>query len=301
MENKKRNKNKVIWLSVLILLICVIVSILFLTGVLNVFQPNDKGAISLIPDDTSQTDDNSNSSQTAEPPVTDPITNPGIEISDNKKIWNTNTSIEIFKIAYENGEQTITVNAEDNDYIIAPGTNNSYVFKLKNTGDVAIDYTVEIDAYFSNADITIPITARLCRYDGKWILGNKEKYSDVAALDKASDKATVGTGRFTYYTLDWEWPFESGNDEFDTLLGNTATEQDITFTIAIKTIATESENPYDESGLVSPPPQTGDSYNLTLWVTLAICSFIMLIFILFFKKDDDDDEEQRVHAEAEKF
>ena len=316
MDNKKRNKSKIIWLFVLILFICVAITTLALTDIMDIFLPNDQGAISLIPEDTSETQDaptddaedpttepstdsTSEPTTSTEPQATEPVRNPSIQIADDKTVWDTNTKIELFKISYENGEQVITVKSDDGDKVIAPGTENTYTFKLKNTGDVALDYKVEIEAYCTPADITIPITGRICRYDGSWVVGGKESYVSAAELNKASDSATIGAGKFTYYTLDWLWPFESGDDELDTLLGSMAKDQDLSFTIVIKTTATESSNPYDDSGIT--PPQTGDNSNLTLWFTLAIGSFIMLINLLFIKRDDDEDEEEkkRIKAEAE--
>lgn len=330
MAKPNNSKTKRIWLSVLILLVCVAVTTVVFISRLHGFLLNDEGAISLITEDTSQTDDSadnteeplstsnpatqaptteqeptSNSDDTAgtqtspstsaiTPQVKKPPRNPGFETSDENTVWSTNTQAEIFRISYENGEQIITVHSSDDDKVIAPGTENSYTFKLKNTGNVALDYTVEVDAYFTPADIEIPIAGRLNRYDGKWVVGSKDEYAKVPVLDAAEDKATLGAGKYTYYTLDWLWPFESGNDELDTMFGNLAVDQDLIFTIVIKTTATESSNPYDDSGIT--PPQTGDNTNLALWITLAVSSFAMMMFLLFYQNK----EKRRYNAEAEK-
>ena len=329
MAKPNNSKTKWIWLSVLILLVCVAATTIAFLSRLDVFLLDDEGAISLITENTLGTDDSTdeteatqgsgttatqaptteqeptnstNTSGTQEtdpatsttPQVTQPPRNPGFEASDDNTVWSTNTQVEIFRISYMNGEQVITVNSDNGDKIIAPGTENSYTFKLKNTGDVALDYTVEVDAYFTPADIEIPITGRLNRYDGKWVVGGKDEYAKVPVLDTAEDNGTLGAGKYTYYTLDWLWPFESGNDELDTMLGNLATEQDLIFTIVIKTTATESDNPYDDSGIT--PPQTGDNTNLALWITLAVSSFAMMIFLLFFQNK----EKRRYDAEADK-
>ena len=329
MAKPNNSKTKWIWLSVLILLVCVVATTIAFVSRLDSFLLDDEGAISLITEDTSGTDNSTdetedtqdtdtaatqaptteqeptnstNTSGTQEtdpatsttPQVTQPPRNPGFEASDDNTVWSTNTQVEIFRISYMNGEQVITVNSDNGDKIIAPGTENSYTFKLKNTGDVALDYTVEVDAYFTPADIEIPITGRLNRYDGKWVVGGKDEYAKVPVLDTAEDNGTLGAGKYTYYTLDWLWPFERGNDELDTMLGNLATEQDLIFTIVIKTTATESDNPYDDSGIT--PPQTGDNTNLALWITLAVSSFAMTIFLLFFQNK----EKRRYDAEADK-
>ena len=329
MSKPNNSKTKWIWLSVLILFVCVAATTIAFLSRLDSFLLDDEGAISLITGDTSGTDnstdkteDNKDSGTTATqtptteqeptsntdtsgtqetdpavsttPQVTQPPGNPGFEASDDNTVWSTNTQVEIFRISYLNGEQIITVNSDNSDKIIAPGTENSYTFKLKNTGDVALDYTVEVDAYFTPADIEIPITGRLNRYDGKWVAGGKDEYAKVPALDAAEDNGTLGAGKYTYYTLDWMWPFESGNDELDTMLGNLAAGQDLIFTIVIKTTATESDNPYDDSGIT--PPKTGDNLNLALWLTLAVGTFVMTLFLIFFQNK----EKRRYDAEADR-
>ena len=295
MAKPNNSKTKWIWLSVLILLVCVAATTIAFLSRLDSFLLDDEGAISLITEDTSQADDSTDETEDTQgsgSTATQPPKNPGFEASDDNTVWSTNTQVEIFRVSYVNGEQVITVNSGNGDKVIAPGTENSYTFKLKNTGNVALDYTVEIDAYFTPADIEIPITGRLNRYDGTWVIGGKDEYAKVPVLDTAEDNATLGAGKYTYYTLDWLWPFESGNDELDTMLGNLAVDQELTFTIVIKTTATESSNPYDDSGIT--PPQTGDNTNLTPWIVLAVSSFAMMIFLLFYQNK----EKRRDSAEA---
>lgn len=328
MAKPNNSKTKWIWLSVLILFVCVAATAIAFLSRLDSFLLDDEGAISLIAENASGTDDSideaedtqgsgitatqaptteqgstSNSdtagtqtdpsTSTTTPQVTQPPKNPGFAASDDNTVWSTNTQVEIFRISYVNGEQIITVNSDNGEKVIAPGTENSYTFKLKNTGNVALDYTVEIDAYFTPADTPIPITGRLNRYDGKWVVGGREEYATVSVLDVAKDNGTLGAGKYTYYTLDWLWPFESGNDELDTILGNLATEQDLTFTIVIKTTATESSDPYDDNGIT--PPQTGDNTDLILWIVLAVSSFSMMMFLLFYQNK----EKRRHSAEAD--
>lgn len=303
-----------IWLSVIILLVSVAATTIAYVSRLDNFLLDDVGAIDLlnngsnVTDDTKSTQDSENTvtqsptasekapesngnafetqgSYDAAPNITPPITNqpiePGFEVDDGTTVWSTNTRVEIFRVSYVNGENVITVNSNNGEKVIAPGTQNSYTFKLKNTGNVALDYIVEIDAYFTPANIDIPITGRLNRYDGKWVVGSKNEYVSVPTLDAAVDGASLGAGKYTYYTLDWQWLYESGNDELDTMLGDLAKNEDLIFTIVIKTTAVVSDNPNDDSGIT--PPQTSDNSNITLWSVIAIFSFIMMIFLIFYK------------------
>ena len=277
MQDSKNEKRKWIWLAVLFLFICIAISVVLIMSNLNHFLMDDTGAISLVEGE----DEGSSEGE-------DKV-NPNIQISDGEKVWGTYTEVELFKVSYENGEHDVTVVSSDGDPVIAPGTENSYTFKLKNTGDVALDYKVSVDAYMIPEDTLIPMSGRMNRYDGKWVVGSEAEYADVAALDKANDSATLGAGKYTYYTFDWLWPFESGNDELDTMLGDTAIEQELTFVLSITTVAEISSDPYDESGIT--PPKTGDNSNIILWSILAASSLFLILLLLPRRRKDEEQTE----------
>lgn len=291
MNKDKTSGSRWIWLSVLVLFICASLSAVILIDVLGLYLADDSGAIPLIPASVMPSADGDHGaasiqtvlagSQISQHGTASPM-NPGFEAGDDNTVWTTDTHVEIFRVSYENGEQVITVNSDDGDKVIAPGTENSYTFKLKNTGGVALDYTVSVDVYFTPEDISIPITGRISRYDGQWIAGDGNTYVGVTELDGAADKATLAADKYTYYTLDWIWPFESGNDEHDTLLGNMATEKDLTLTVVIKTTAAVNDNPGSGGGISAP--QTGDNVNVIVWLVLLILSFVSLTALVFAKK-----------------
>ena len=307
----KKNSSKLgyVLMSALLLFTCVAATTIALVTRINGFMLDDSGAIPLIPQTavTTDTEKSTESKPLANETTTAPETEapetkkpqqvqnakPGFEVEDSNTVWSTETQVEIFKISYENGEANITVMSSDGDKIIAPGTENSYIFKLKNTGNVALDYTVDVDAYVTPGDITLPVTARLNRYDGKWIVGGGKDYVDIPSLDTAYDSGVLGAGKYTYYTLDWQWPFENGNDEYDTLLGNLAAEgNDIMLTIVIKTTA---EADYTETG--SPgitPPQTGDISQETLWYIIGASSAVLFVISIVVQNS----EKRKKHAEA---
>ena len=309
---KITRKTLWIWSFAFVLLVCVVASGIVIASVLGGFLMDDEGAISLcdeqqtpisvpesgvqedepktsepssVPNDAEMQDPEAEDQQgtATVPPVSTQIRDPGqgnagFEAGDEHTVWTTDTKVEIFRVSYENGEQTVTVHSGNGQKIIAPGTENSYTFKLKNTGTTTLDYTVEIDAYFSHDDLEIPVKGRLNRYDGEWIVGGEEEYASVSVLDAAEDADTLGAGKYTYYTLDWVWPFESGDDGLDTMLGNLAVNEDLVFTIEIKTTASESDG---EGGGITPP-QTGDQ--TPLWITLAVLSALAMIILVVYRK-----------------
>lgn len=304
MARSEKHKHTSVWLSVVILLVCVAATSITYFNRLDGFLLDDDGAIALVPEASSKENNGVNGTESAQSSDTSSATapdssdipsfstasssnvattrEPGFTVGEETTVWSTSTGVELFRVSYENGEQVITVNSENGDKLIAPGTENSYTFKLKNTGNTAISYTVELEAYVTPSDMEIPINGRLNRYDGMWIVGGEDDYRAFSELDSANDKAILGVGKYTYYTLDWVWPFESGDDSSDTFFGNLATEEELTFTVIIKTTAKESYYPYDDSGLM--PPQTGDNSNLALWVAVAVVSLTVLLLTVGYRK-----------------
>ena len=190
----------------------------------------------------------------------------------------------------ENGEGKVFVQGADGNKVIAPGTGNSYTFKLKNTGTTPLNYLLNVDAFVTPGDVRIPVESRINRYDGEWIVGDKEQYVDVHTLDTAEDSAPLGAGKYTYYTLDWRWPFESGDDEYDTLLGNMAVEQDLTLTIIISTTAVADEEPTDPDDPDNPDrpgvdPEDPDKPKELYLNQSETCDFLDDIFFLSCKNE----------------
>jgi len=283
-ENKK-DKKKIIWLLALVLLVAVAATAIGVIDNLNDYLMGDEGAIGLVPEGTDgKGDGNGNGSGDDKGGNKDKV--PGYDVSSDGKSWGTTTEIAVFRVYYENGERKVTVESSDGDKLIAPGTENSFVFKLKNTGKVPLDFDVDVDAYFTPKNLSAELEGRLSRYDGKWVVGDKDSYGRVVELDAAQDTSSLGVGRYAYYTLDWMWPFEGGNDALDTYIGTQAVEREITFTIRIKTTATISEDTDCRQGLL---PKTGDNSNVVLWIAVAMAAFAMVVF-LFYKREDDEEE-----------
>jgi len=257
------------------------------------FLPSDEGAISLIPEKTDEVEKSpseaASDAQTVETKPGSTVYHPGFEASDGKQVWEQDTQVDIFRISYsEDGSEEITIKSNNGDKLIAPGSENSYTFKLKNTGDIAMDYELTVEAYVTPEEIYIPVEARIIRNDQTWVTGSGADYESISELDGTKDKYTLGAGRYSLYTLDWTWPFETGNDEWDTFLGNEAVKQDITLTIKIHTAATVSDDPNASGGML---PQTGDAANTTMYIMLMAGS-LLILFLLLFKREKEEEGEQ---------
>ena len=316
-KGKNTNKKKLIVLIVLCLLLClgIVISAAMLADRIGGLSDNDEEVISLVPESSDEEESskkqkdekeesvtneeaseeekeekNQNkeqSSKTAEESEESEI-HPGFEASDDEQVWTTDTRVAIFKLSYDNETEEYTVVSAGDDKVIAPGTENSYTFKFKNTGDVAIDYEMEVSAYVEPAEVKLPVNVKMNRYDGAHLVGNEEEWKTVDDLNGVTDYATLGVNRYAYYTLDWQWPFESGNDEYDTMLGDMAVEQDLILTIEIETLAVTSTDPSAGGGLV----QTGDANNWTQYVVmLAACGAALVLLVWVKRRKAQEDAE----------
>lgn len=286
--NKKSNK----WLTTLVLLlsICVsITSIIYLDCLTN-FLPSDVGALPIYANE----DLNQNQLDEQKPIANSNNENKelGFVVYDDNGTWEMQSTIEIFKISYENGEKVITVASDNEDKVIAPGTKNSYTFKLKNTSNVAMDYDLQVKTSVSPNNLEIPLEGKINRFDGKWIFGNKENYDVMNGFEMMSDSFTLGAGKFSYYTLDWQWPFD-GNDELDTYLGDLSADEEIVYTIEIHTVATASVDSNDDGGIQSTP-NTGDNSQILLYAIIGGVAFILILILIIKLKDEDEKDEKKL-------
>ena len=224
-----------------------------------------------------------------------PPSRPGVSryanawIHDDEKTWTLDTLVNIFHVSYPgNGGQPTVVSAYG-DKVIAPGTTGDYDFYIENNGTVSMDYTLtaEGEATFTQGgqEYTIPIQAKLSRYDGKYLAGSEETWEPLEALDGVSDKGVVAGKHFMKYTLRWQWAFEQENvaegDEYDTMLGNLAAEGgELRASIRLNVVAVEDPYPEYPGGL----PKTGDQRPVELAVAVMAGSSLGLVFLLVVKR-----------------
>ncbi len=140
----------------------------------------------------------------------------------------------------------ITVKSENSDNLVAPGTKSADGLSFSITGTPEVDVNVKIEVADTSADIFLlkgtypdmttsaddddftldadyyPIIYTLTKPDGSTVTGNLDKITNELNSDatyKVGDDLTDSLGNFK---LTWEWAFEQGQDEADTLLGDLA-------------------------------------------------------------------------------
>jgi len=238
-----------------------------------------------------------------------------LEVVDDVQAWNSETPVDLFRDSYND-----TAKSENGEKIIAPGTSNLYGFKVKNNGEVPLDYTVslEVNTYLGENGTysAIPLEWRLLTGDGTAV-SNWKGYNERTEVIRES---TLKPLHQDAYTVEWRWAFDRGGnaDEADTGMGNIAVNQPLGVNATIYIYAEQSAA-QDGSSPDAPPdtppdappgstqgsgtqpglwgiPQTGDSFNVILYVVLLAVSFFGLLILLAAgrkrRKDRENDRKE---------
>jgi hypothetical protein len=267
--NTKSSGRKKVSFALLVLLVAGLISTVLLASILNGLSNKEKKNYLSLDDDTS-----------GGAVASDPVSGEGDEGSqtDEGKLEIVH-SRKIFCSSYKNGQREVTVLSDDGKKVIAPGTSWNYSFTLKNTRQATLRYTIHTEAIIEglDKDLTLPVLSRFSGPNG-WLTSDGSNYTPVMELNGLAENGVLSPNTIADYKLSWEWPFESGDDEFDTWLGNEATDHDITLTIIIYVFARESTDSDEQGG--DPIPGTGDDFRIGFWLAAMIISLFAFVAVL---------------------
>lgn len=133
---------------------------------------------------------------------------------------NMNASMDVFAVSYVNGTGEITVQGAKGENVVAPGTELEHIIRFRNADKRAIDYEITPTVTFTTV-YRIPLMVRIIDPQGNYILGDAEHWVPIEQLDGFAYRGTLKRGQETEYVFQWKWPYESGDDAYDTLLGQT--------------------------------------------------------------------------------
>lgn len=321
-QNKKSNTRSFrIWGTAAVLLVFVILS-----GVVavNVFfsetENTHSDALVCITDKSALaaagavlSSDNSGTSAQGSNPANSPhsettASNPDkADISQSQNAWTTTAQIDVFNHGDSHVKTDGTGSANN---VIAPGTSHEYTFALQNSENSTVKYSLSITGA-NDSDYNIPIQLRITNSDGASLTGGD--WVELADFDEANDSGVLNSQSENQYTIEWKWEFETGSDDYDTFLGNTAVNEEIPCHINISVIAeydsdtdspdspekminneritnsettTNSEKTTDEvssspsaaQGIISLVT-TGDSRNAEILVSAAILALLTIIVL----------------------
>lgn len=124
-----------------------------------------------------------------------------IGVLENNKEWSQLGNIGIF------GRGTV----------LSPGMQGEYDFKVVNSNDFAVKFTMLISEDEHEAG-KIPLCYRL-RRGNTYLAGSAEADGWISGEILKDIDIQLGAGSEILYTLEWSWVYDGGNDELDTMIG----------------------------------------------------------------------------------
>lgn len=214
---------------------------------------------------------------------------------EEQSVWSTETPVDIFHRSYTNKDGEVSVVSGTKEKVIAPGTDGSYTFTLKNTGKRAVDYKVWIETKVSDGLSGKELNTKMTGKEG-WLLGGSDSWGKMEQLNQVSEACSLEAGKSTAYTISWQWPFEQEMDDYDTDLGNRAVDENLTYTVTIHTITTvNTEDNQSDSNVIKKlrSAKTGDTGNLIYWIVFAVVSLGVILFLVFKRKNERNNERKQ--------
>lgn len=138
---------------------------------------------------------------------------PEFEITDQNGVWRSQGPLVVF------------------DDLIKPGSKGEYKFIIRNESDADLSYGIRLSEYLDNINHDAEAFMLYRLKVGNIYIDNSDwhqvdyKYNNV--LDY--NEIIILPGSEQLMTLEWWWPFESGRDENDTLIGTTGGKLSVTF------------------------------------------------------------------------
>ena len=201
-------------------------------------------------------------------------------VRDDVRVWETDTRVDIFRASYTGADGAVTVNSDDGERLLAPGTEGSYRFTLENNGKLPLRYLLTFESWQEGAEEPLPVDVRIASERGDYLLGSAAKWADASQIGEARDEQELEAGKGLRYTLEWRWVFEEPDmDERDTALGDQTVAQPIVLGLRI---LTEAEQLGGESG----GGRAWSLVNLICTVlTLAVGGYELYFYL---RKHEDD-------------
>jgi len=155
------------------------------------------------------------------------------------------TEFELFSVNYVNESGDILVAGADGEKVIAPGTSVEYMFRLRNTEKIALDYRLSPNFAWTS-EHRFPIVFRMIGADGYYAIGDAKSWETVDDIGKRTEFGTLKTGETAEFIFIWKWDYE-GDDLLDTELGNLAMTENIGVSVGF-TLEAEANTEIENNG-----------------------------------------------------
>lgn len=183
--------------------------------------------------------------------------------------------LELFSVSYDGTGGELTVIGANGDEVVAPGTDVEYTLRLRNTDNVALDYDLTPVISFTS-EYELPLLIRMLDENNAYLIGDAKTWISPEDLGELHELGTLGKGEAVEYVFQWKWPFESGNDAYDTSLGDHAFGENVEITVSFSVHATANTDVPINGGFVDSGLL--DSIAIGALVLLLLVSILLLLF-----------------------
>lgn len=209
-----------------------------------------------------------------------------VVISDNQKVWNITSDIDVFNETFWNEDGNLYVENTKGKKVLAPGSKGSYSFKIHNAGEMTLNYTIDINAFLeiNNKKVElskIPLRIRIKDNDNNYYLGNEKSWVTLIELDNFLHENYLNSEDSDNYILEYSWLTQS--NQYDTLLGKMSKVNDISLVIQINTLSTSDS--LANEGIPVFKDFSNDGYSL--WIILILILVLMVLLgigIYYYRK-----------------
>ncbi len=190
--------------------------------------------------------------------------------------------LPLFSIQYTNANGDVVIQSANDDKILAPGAKSTYNILLRNADEYALDYELAPKVVFSTR-YQIPILVRMRVADGEYILGSEEEWATLQNLRELNKTGTLAKAEAIEYVFEWMWPYESGNDDFDTELGDQERNIGLEVTFAFHSVANTT---LEANGGWEGHPDMGKNIALAVAAAIFLASIITLTVVIIKKRKE---------------
>ena len=189
------------------------------------------------------------------------------------------TDVHIFSVHYQGADGETVIHSNNGDKVVAPGAQSSYVIRLRNADEYAIDYALEPKVVFSTRH-QIPLQVRMYDAQGKYLLGSESEWATLQDLRTLTHTGTLEKAEAAEFVFEWMWPYESGNDEHDTMLGNQDKDIGLEVSFAFHSVANTT---LEDNGGWDGHPDHGKNIVLA-FIALALLIGLIILIVYIIKK-----------------
>lgn len=187
-------------------------------------------------------------------------------------------TLSVFAMQYKNETGEITVKGNDGEKVIAPGTEIEYTLRLRNTDKVALDYVFVPDVKFTS-EHKLPILVRLLDPEDKYVIGNETTWVPIDQIGDIEENGTLMTNQTAEYVFQWKWPFESGDDAYDSMLGSVTINESVGIDLSFN-LHSETNLSAESNGGAMNAPFSKVIRALIIFILLVAAIVLLIIYIV---------------------